>query len=167
MKLEWPRIETRNAWITVGIDRDLNKALDILNDETTRFLMEQRKIGADEAKTLMMATWDCRVTQVVDVNKGLHCFNAKNPKEQRKVEPLPERENRSYLVTVGKDADLNKAMDDASWSMIELLQKEKGLSQLDAYGLASMVMDCRLAAPTGSQKAVHCLVPKSTWVASR
>src|SRR6266700_3206278 len=30
MKLEWPRIETKNAWITVGIDRDLNKALDIL-----------------------------------------------------------------------------------------------------------------------------------------
>jgi hypothetical protein len=30
-----------------------------------------------------------------------------------------------------------------------------------------MVMDCRLAAPTGAQKAVHCLLPKSTWVASK
>ena len=58
-------------------------------------------------------------------------------------------------------------MDDASWAMIDLLQKEKRLSRLDAYGLASMVMDCRLAAPIGEQKAVHCLVPKSTWVASR
>jgi len=58
-------------------------------------------------------------------------------------------------------------MDDASWAMIELLQNDKKLSRLDAYGLASMVMDCRLAAPVGSQKAVHCLVPKSTWVASR
>jgi acetamidase/formamidase len=72
-----------------------------------------------------------------------------------------------YLVTVGKDADLNKAMDDAAWAMIDLLQSQRKLSRLDAYGLASMVMDCRLAAPVGEQKAVHCLVPLSTWVASR
>ena len=36
MKLEWPRIETKDAWITIGIDRDLNKALDILRSETTQ-----------------------------------------------------------------------------------------------------------------------------------
>jgi acetamidase/formamidase len=167
MKLEWPRIETRDSWITVGIDRDLNKALDILKEETTAFLMEQRKIGKDEAEKLMMASWDCRVSQVVDVNKGLHCFSAKNVKERRKIEALPEQENKVYLVTVGRDVDLNKAMDDASWAMIDVLQNGKQLSRLDAYGLASMVMDCRLAAPTGPRKAVHCLVPKSTWVASR
>jgi len=167
MKLEWPRIETKDAWITVGIDKDLNKALEILEAETTTFLMEQRKIGKPEAEKAMRASWDCRVSQVVDVNKGLHCFSAKNTKEKRTVEALPAAENKIYLVTVGKDADLNKAMDDASWAMIELLEKQKGLSRLDAYGLASMVMDCRLAAPTGAQKAVHCLVPKSTWVASR
>jgi acetamidase/formamidase len=167
MKLEWPRIETRNAWITVGIDRDLNKALDILKSETANFLMEQRKIGKEQAEKLMMASWDCRVSQVVDVNKGLHCFSAKIPKGKRRVEALPDRENMLYLVTVGRDADLNKAMDDASWAMIELLQKDKNLSRLDAYALASMVMDCRLAAPTAEQKAVHCLVPKSTWVAVR
>jgi acetamidase/formamidase len=167
MKLEWPRIETRDAWITVGIDKDLNKALEILQAETTTFLMGQRKIGKPEAEKAMMASWDCRVSQVVDVNKGLHCFSAKNTKEKRSIEALPAAENKTYLVTVGKDADLNKAMDDASWAMIELLEKQKGLSRLDAYGLASMVMDCRLAAPTGAQKAVHCLVPKSTWLASR
>jgi acetamidase/formamidase len=115
----------------------------------------------------MMAAWDCRVSQVVDVNKGLHCFSAKNAKERRRVEALPEKENKSYLVTVGRDADLNKAMDDAAWAMIGLLEQEKKLSRLDAYSLASMVMDCRLAAPGAAQKAVHCLVPKSTWVASR
>ena len=50
---------------------------------------------------------------------------------------------------------------------IDLLQNQRKLSRLDAYGLASMVMDCRLAAPAGEQKAVHCLVPKSTWVAAK
>ena len=167
LKLEWPRVETPDSWITVGIDRDLNKALDILKTETMNFLIAQRKIGKDEAEQRMMAAWDCRVSQVVDVNKGLHCFSAKNLKQRRKIEALPEKENSVYLVTVGKDADLNKAMDDASWAMIELLQKTKQLSRLDAYGLASMVMDCRLATPIAVQKAVHCLVPKSTWVAAR
>ena len=167
MKLEWPRIEINDAWITVGIDKDLNVALDILKAETTNFLMEQRKIDKAAAEKVMMASWDCRVSQVVDVNKGLHCFSAKNPKGQRKIEALPDAENKTYLVTVGKDADLNKAMDDASWAMIELLQNQKNLSRLDAYGLASMVMDCRLATPDGAQKAVYCLVPKSTWVAQR
>ena len=167
MKLEWPRIETKDAWITVGIDRDLNKALEILMSETTRFLMEQRRIDGQQASKLMMSAWDCRVSQVVDINKGLHCLSPKSANARRKAEALPERENKMYLVTTGTDADLNKAMDDASWAMIELLQKDKGLTRLDAYGLASMVMDCRVAAPTGQQKAVHCLVPKSTWVASR
>ena len=153
MKLEWPRIETKDSWITLGIDRDLNKALDILKEETTTFLMEQRKLTKDEAAKLMMAAWDCRVTQVVDVNKGLHCFSAKSAKERRKIEALPEKENKSYLVTVGKDADLNKAMDDAAWAMIDLLQQDKKLSRLDAYSLASMVMDCRLAAPTGAAES--------------
>ncbi|TMH03743.1 MAG: amidase [Betaproteobacteria bacterium] len=165
MKLEWPRIETKDAWITVGIDRDLNKALDILKEETTTFLMQQLKLNKEDAEKQMMSSWDCRVSQVVDVNKGLHCFSAKNTKERRRIEALPEHENKTYLVTVGKDADLNKAMDDASWAMIGLLEANKQLTRLDAYGLASMVMDCRLAAPTGPQKAVHCLVPKSTWVA--
>ena len=167
MKLEWPRVEIKDAWITVGIDKDLNKALEILEAETTTFLMEQRKIDKAAAEKMMRASWDCRVTQVVDVNKGLHCFSAKNTKEKRAIEALPAAENKTYLVTVGKDADLNKAMDDASWAMIELLEKQKGLTRLDAYALASMVMDCRLAAPSGAQRAVHCLVPKSTWVASK
>ena len=165
MPLEWPRIETKDAWITLGIDRDLNKALDLLKAETSKVLTDQRKVGKEQVEKAMMASWDCRISQVVDVNKGIHCFTAKSG--TRRIEALPEKENKAYLVTVGKDADLNKAMDDAAWAMIELLQNDKKLSRLDAYSLASMVMDCRLAAPTGAQKAVHCLLPKSTWVASK
>jgi len=170
MKLDWPRIETKDAWITVGIDRDLNKALDLVRAETAKVLARERKVGPGEVDQAMMRGWDCRVSQVVDVNKGLHCFTAK-PGMRRAIEPLPQRENKTYLVTVATDVDLNKAMDDAAWGMINLLQTEKKLSRLDAYALASMVMDCRLAAPagagTGTAKAVHCLVPKSTWVATR
>ncbi|HXW24647.1 MAG TPA: acetamidase/formamidase family protein [Xanthobacteraceae bacterium] len=167
MKLAWPRIETPDAWITLGIDKDLNKALDLVKDETVKYLMESRKIGKEEAEKQMLANWDCRVSQVVDVNKGLHCFSAKDARARRKIEPPPTAETRAYLVTVAKDADLNKAMDTASWAMIELLQKQKGLSRLDAYSLASMTMDCRPAVPTAAEKSVHCLVPKSIWVTAR
>ena len=54
-------------------------------------------------------------------------------------------------------------MDTASWSMIELLQKERTLSRLDAYSLASMTMDCRVGEMEAAEKGVHCLVPKSLW----
>ena len=167
MKLEWPRIETPDAWITLGIDKDLNVALDNVKSETAKYLMESRKIGKEEADKQVVANWDCRVSQVVDVNKGIHCFSAKDARARRRIEPLPAAENGTYFVTVGKDADLNKAMDSASWAMIELLQQKKGLSKLDSYSLVSMVMDCRPAVPTAAEKAVHCLVPKNTWVSSR
>jgi acetamidase/formamidase len=169
MKLEWPRIETEDAWITLGIDRDLNVALDLIKGESTTFLMQQRKISEDEAEKLMISNWDCRITQVVDINKGIHCFHAKDGRYARHVEALPAREDKTYLTTVAKDADLNKAMDKASWDMVQLLVSQKSLTILDAYSLASMVMDCRLAGPktAASEKAVHCLVPKSTWVSSR
>jgi acetamidase/formamidase len=48
--------------------------------------------------------------------------------------------------------------------MIELLQRQKGLSRLDAYSLASVAMDCRLGAMSAEQKSIHCVVPKSLWV---
>jgi acetamidase/formamidase len=163
MKLDWPRIETNEAWISVGIDRNLNVALDLVKAQIAKVLVEERKMPSDETAAAVMAEWDCRVSQVVDVNKGLHCFTAK-PGVRRAVEALPDRENGAYLVTVGRNADLNKAMDDASWDMINLLEKDKKLTRLDAYSLASMVMDCRVAVPRDAEKAVHCLVPKSTWV---
>ncbi len=166
MKLDWPRIETGDAWISVGIDRSLDVALDLVKAQTAKVLVEERKMPAADAAAAVMAEWDCRVSQVVDVNKGLHCFTAK-PGVRRAIEALPDRENGTYLVTVGRNADLNKAMDEASWDMINLLERDKKLTRLDAYALASMVMDCRVTVPRGTEKAVHCLVPKSTWVTAR
>jgi len=50
--------------------------------------MEQRKIGKEQAEKLMLANWDCRITQVVDINKGLHCFSPKNVRSQARPEPF-------------------------------------------------------------------------------
>ena len=163
---EWPRIETPTHWLTLGYDQNLNKALDILKAETTKFIVEQRRIPPAEAQRIMLQGWDCRISEVVDIVKGTFCFNPKDHKAKAPA-PLPTKETATDYVTVSRSADLNKAMDEASWAMIDLLEKDRKLTRLDAYALASMVMDCRLAAPSGEQKAVHCLVPKSTWVAAR
>jgi acetamidase/formamidase len=36
----------------------------------------------------------------------------------------------------------------------------------DAYGLASVAMDCRVSAVSDAEKNVHCLMPKSIWANS-
>jgi acetamidase/formamidase len=165
MKLEWPRIETPTHWITIGYDQKLNVGWDLLKAETAKFLAESRKVSPAEAETIMLRQWDCRVAEVVNVVKGTYCMISKSP---RNGPALPAAENAEYYVTVVKDADLDKAMDGASMAMINLLQDKRKLSRLDAYGLASIAMDCRIAAPAaGSDKSVHCLLPKSVFVAKR
>lgn len=164
-KLEWPRIETPTHWITVGYDQKLNVAWDLLQAETSKFLAETRKVDKAAADAIMVREWDCRVSEVVNVVKGTYCMNPKSPAN---APVLPTVENAEYYVTVVKDADLDKAMDGASMAMINLLQEKQKLSRLDAYGLASIAMDCRIAPPSaGGEKAVHCLLPKSVFVAQR
>jgi acetamidase/formamidase len=165
-KLDMPRIETDKSWITVGFDRDLNLGLDGAKSQTVKFISEQRGISADAAAKLMPSVSDCRVSQVVNVKKGVHCMT---PKDQ-KARGIPERpiaETKTDFVTFSADADINKAMDGASMAMIELLQQKKGLTRLDAYGLASVAMDCRIGEMNGPQKSIHCLLPKSTWVSAK
>src|SRR5215472_15451822 len=159
---EWPRIETPTHWLTLGYDEDLTKALSILKAETAKFIVEQRHVAPEEAQRIMLAGWDCRVAEVVDVVKGTFCFNPKDVNEKPPA-PLPSEETASDYVTVGRNADLNTAMDEASLAMIDHLSQARKLDRLDAYGLASVAMDCRIAPPIDGEVAVHCLVPKSLW----
>src|SRR5229473_2786098 len=157
-KLEWPRIETPTHWITIGYDQKLNVGWDLLKSETSKFLAESRKVSKQEADKIMVRQWDCRISEVVNVVKGTYCMNPKSP---RNGPTLPSAENAQYYVTVTKDSDLDKAMDGASMAMINLLQEKRQLTRLDAYGLASIAMDCRIAPPAaGDEKSVHCLLPK-------
>ena len=162
-KLDWPRIETPTDWITIGYDKDLNKALDLLRAQTARFIMERDRVTPEQAEATVMAMWNCPVSEVVNIVKGTYCMLPK-AKDAKPPAPLPEAENAQEFVTLGRDADLNKAMDTASMAMINTLVQEKGLSRLDAYALASMAMDCRIAPPRGPEKQVHCMVAKSLWV---
>jgi acetamidase/formamidase len=162
MKIDFPRIETPKSWITMGMDADLNKAWDWAKGQTVKFLSEQRKIPEAEAAALMAKVSDCRISQVVNIKKGVHCLNPKDAKYKEDME-RPMKETPNYYVTHVADADLNKAMDGASMAMIKWLEANKGIARLDAYGLASVAMDCRVGRMTDGEKNVHCLLPKSLW----
>ena len=162
--LEWPRIETPTDWITVGYDQDLDKALDILRDETKRFIIERDKVSEAQAEQTMLASWNCPISEVVNVVKGTYCMLSKDGKPPA---PLLRAETAEAFVTTGRDPDLNKAMDTASMAMINTLVERKGLTRLDAYALASMAMDCRIAPPRMADKEVDCTVAKSLWVSQR
>jgi acetamidase/formamidase len=106
------------------------------------------------------------LSQVVNIKKGIHCLSPKNPSAREDME-RPTKETQKYYVSHAKDPDLNKAMDTASMGMIKWLETEKKIARLDAYGLASVAMDCRLGAVSDTEKNVHCLLPKSIFVAKR
>ena len=80
MKLEWPRIETPTHWITTGFDEDLNKAMVNAVRESVDFLEQQKLVPLTryEAYSLSSMAADCRVSQVVDVRKGVHCMIPKS-----------------------------------------------------------------------------------------
>jgi acetamidase/formamidase len=80
MKLEWPRIESKTHWITTGFDEDLNKAMVNAVREAVDMLAAQKTVPLTryEAYSLVSMVGDCRVSQVVDVRKGVHCMIPKS-----------------------------------------------------------------------------------------
>jgi len=162
MKIDFPRIETPKSWITMGMDADLNKAWDWARRQTIKLLVEQRHLSESDAQALMLKVSDCRVSQVVNIKKGVHCLSPKDAKGKQDMD-RPTKETPTHYVTHVADADLNKAMDGASMAMIRWLEASMGIKRLDAYGLASVAMDCRVGLVTDGAKNVHCLLPKSLW----
>jgi acetamidase/formamidase len=81
LKIEWPQLETPSHWILMGFDEDLDEAMKIAARNAVRFLHEQQKmvpLSRDEAYSLVSMVGDCRVTQVVDIRKGVHCMIPKS-----------------------------------------------------------------------------------------
>src|SRR5258707_1006029 len=80
LHLEWPRVETSTDWVFMGFDEDLNEAMKIAVRETVNFLAEQKMVpmSREEAYALTSIVGDCRVSQVVDIRKGVHCMIPKS-----------------------------------------------------------------------------------------
>ena len=74
MHLKWPRAETPTHFIAMGIDADLNKAVRIAVDEAVDFLMTERNLSRADAYMLCSVAIDLHITELVDVNKGVHAM---------------------------------------------------------------------------------------------
>jgi acetamidase/formamidase len=79
-KLEWPRAETKTHWIFMGFDEDLTEAMKIAVRNTIDWLSAQKMAPMNryEAYSLTSLVGDCRVTQMVDIRKGVHCMIPKD-----------------------------------------------------------------------------------------
>lgn len=80
LKTDWPWAETRTHWIFMGYDEDLNEAMKIAVQQTVAWLSTQKIVpmSREEAYSLTSIVGDCRVTQVVDIRKGVHCMIPKS-----------------------------------------------------------------------------------------
>jgi len=76
LKTDWPWAETKSDWIFMGYDEDLNQAMKIAVEQTVHWLASQQIVpmSREEAYALASIVGDCRVTQVVDIRKGVHCM---------------------------------------------------------------------------------------------
>jgi acetamidase/formamidase len=71
-QLKWPRAETRSAYISMGLDPDLDKAAELATREMVDFLAAEKKLSREDAYVLCSIAGNLHVTQVVDGTKGVH-----------------------------------------------------------------------------------------------
>src|SRR5438128_30916 len=68
--------------------------------------------------------------------------------------------HESTPYTMGMDLDLNVAMRHATRKTVDFLREEFGLSAADAYSLASIAVDFRVAEAVDSVQMIYRMIPK-------
>jgi len=77
-KFAWPIAETPSHWIILGIDKDLNTAMNIAARNAIDFLATRAKLTKLDAYGLLSIAASFRVTQLVDITGGIHCMIPKS-----------------------------------------------------------------------------------------
>ncbi len=72
MKLETPMAQTPEAWLAIGLDKDLDEAMKKSVRESLRIIEEKYGMTKQDALLLGSAAIDFEVSQVVDIVKGIH-----------------------------------------------------------------------------------------------
>jgi acetamidase/formamidase len=72
--LAWPVAETDSHWIIMGLDKDLNAAMSLAARNAIKFLASRAKISELDAYALCSVAVSFRVTQVVDIVRGVHAL---------------------------------------------------------------------------------------------
>jgi acetamidase/formamidase len=74
----WPVAETATHWITLGLDKDLNAAMALAAKNAIGFLSTRAKLTPLDAYALCSIAVSFRVTQVVDIVRGVHAMIPKS-----------------------------------------------------------------------------------------
>jgi acetamidase/formamidase len=74
----WPIAETSTHWITLGLDKDLNVAMTLAARNAIDFLAARADLTTLDAYALCSIAVSFRVTQVVDIVRGVHAMIPKN-----------------------------------------------------------------------------------------
>jgi acetamidase/formamidase len=74
----WPIAETSTHWIMLGLDKDLNTAMQMAARNAIKFLSARAKISDLDAYGLCSIAVSFRVTQVVDIVRGVHAMIPKS-----------------------------------------------------------------------------------------
>src|SRR5262244_979646 len=72
----------------------------------------------------------------------------------------PRAEDATNYYTLGLDVDLNIAMRNAVRETVDLLQEKAGVTAAEAYAIASMGVDFRVAEAVDSVQLIYGVVPK-------
>ena len=75
---QWPFAENDTHWIATGMHRDLNEAFRIALRNTIDFLSRRAQLSRHDAYGLASMAVHFRITQVVDVNQGVHAMIPKD-----------------------------------------------------------------------------------------
>jgi acetamidase/formamidase len=75
---KWPVAETETHWIVVGLDKDLNKAMALAAQNAIGFLSTRAKLTPADAYALCSIAVSFRVTQIVDIVRGVHAMIPKS-----------------------------------------------------------------------------------------
>jgi acetamidase/formamidase len=78
----------------------------------------------------------------------------------------PRAETPTDYIAMGTDPDLTKATQIAIGQAIELLEDEKGLSEMEAYRLVSVACSVRITELVDGNVGVHVMIPKSLFTAA-
>jgi len=74
----WPVAETETHWITLGLDKDLNAAMTLAARNAINFLAAHADLTKHDAYALCSIAISFRVTQVVDIVRGVHAMIPKS-----------------------------------------------------------------------------------------
>lgn len=74
----WPVAETSTHWIMLGLDKDLNVAMQLAARNAIKFLSTRAGLTELDAYGLCSIAASFRVTQVVDIVRGVHAMIPKN-----------------------------------------------------------------------------------------